>query len=292
MSSQSSLPQKLKGKTAIITAGNRGGGASLALRFASAGANVAIIAPKETTTNLRLNEISDQIKASGGKAKTWEVDLTSFYEIESAATEIFSFFGSIDIVVNNFSTFNFKPALETSSEEFNKVIGNVFTTFFLSQVCIPYLKDSPNPHVINIAPPLDMVSAQAACEHHLLFSISKYGMSFCTMGLAKECKNLGIAFNSLWQERPVSTATLSDNFSNDVVRGSNRPEIYAEAAYLISLKPAKEFSGNYCIDEALLIESGIDVSKYAVDPAARPVKDIFLPGADYSILKTILRPKS
>lgn len=292
MSTQAPTPQALKGRTVIVTAGNRGGGAALAIRFASAGANVAIIAPKEHTPNPRLLEVSDQIMHSGGSAKTWEVDLTNFHEMELTAAQINSHFGSIDIVINNFSTFNFKPAMTTSPGEFNSVIGNVFTTFFFSQVCIPYLKKSSNPHVINIAPPLDMDVAQAACEHHLLFSISKYGMSFCTMGMAKECAQFGIAFNSLWQERPISTATLSDNFGNEVVRGSNRPEIYAEAAYLISLKAAKSFTGNYCIDEALLVEAGIDATKYAVDPSAKPIKDIFLPGADYNVLTSILHPKS
>lgn len=147
------------------------------------------------------------------------------------------------------------------------------------------LKQSENPHVINIAPPLDMTSAAEACQQHLLFSMSKYGMSFCTLGMAREFAQQGIAFNSLWQQRPVATQTLTINFSDQVLRGSNRPEVYAEAAYLISLKPAKEFSGNFCIDEAILREAGIDPSQYAVDPTATPVKDIFLPGVNYDILK-------
>ena len=152
-------------------------------------------------------------------------------------------------------------------------MGNVFATFFFSQACIPYLKKSENPHVINIAPPLDMIAAQEACKHHLLFSIAKYGMSFCTMGMAGEFKNLGIAFNSLWQERPIATQTLKMNFNNEMTRGSNKAELYAEAAYfLISLKPSKNFTGNYCIDENVLREAGMDVAQYAVDPTAAPVE--------------------
>jgi citronellol/citronellal dehydrogenase len=133
-----------------------------------------------------------------------------------------------------------------------------------------------------------MEVAKEACLNHLLFSISKYGMSFSTLGMAEEFKPLGIAVNSLWQERPIATKTLIDNFDNDVVQGSNRPEIYAEAAYLISCKSAKEFTGNFCIDEDILREANIDPSEYAVNPKAIPVKDIFLSGVDYSVLRKLL----
>jgi len=137
-------------------------------------------------------------------------------------------------------------------------------------------------------PPLNMEVAKKACEQHLLFSISKYGMSFSTLGMAEEFKSLGIAVNSLWQERPIATKTLIENFDNAVVQGSNRPEVYAEAAYLISLKPAREFTGNYCIDEDILREANVDPSLYAINPNATPVKDIFLPGVDYKLLQEIL----
>ncbi|HDV5785693.1 TPA: SDR family NAD(P)-dependent oxidoreductase [Legionella pneumophila] len=278
---------QLKGQTVVITGGNRGGGAAIAMRYAAAGANIVIIANKESSANSQqnVNEVSERISSVGGKAITLTVNLADSQEIKTAVNCIITHFGRIDILINNFSTFNFKNTLETTAEEFNKVMENVFATFFFSQACIPFLRESGNPHVINIAPPLDMDSAQEACEHHLLFSISKYGMSFCTMGMAAEFKKFGIAFNSLWQERPIATQTLSTNFDNQVTKGSNRPEIYAEASYLISLKPALEFTGNYCIDENILSESGVDVTQYAVDPNATPIKDIFLPGANYDILK-------
>jgi len=282
----------LANKTVIVTAGHRGGGATVSRRFAAAGANIAIIAPRTTENNSRVNEVSNQIISVGGKAITVEVDISNVDEIESAISKIATQFGGIDILINNFSIFNFHSVLETTPEEFSTVISNTFTTFFFSKACIPYLKNSNNPHVINISPPIDMKSAKEACGHHLLFSISKYGMSFCTIGMAEEFKHLGIAFNSLWQERPVSTATLKENFVDDVLRGSYKPEIYAEAAYLISLKPAKNFTGNFCIDEKILLEHGVDVRQFAVDPSATPVKDIFLPGADYNILRPMLKKKS
>lgn len=278
----------LEGKTVIVTAGNQGGGAIVALRFAASGANVVIIANKEVNANSLVNSTADRIIAGGGKAITLEVDLASAGEIQNAVAKIISSFGGIDILINNFSIFNFKTTLETTAEEFNKVMGNVFTTFFFSQACIPYLKKAKNPHVINIAPPLDMVAAQEACAHHLLFSIAKYGMSFCTMGMAAEFKKFDIAFNSLWQERPIATKTLQMNFDNELIRGSNKAEIYAEAAYLISLKSSKEFTGNYFVDENILYEAGMDVTQYAIDPAATPVKDIFLQGVNYDIFKKII----
>lgn len=277
--------QSMSNKTIIVTAGNRGGGAAVSLRFAKAGANIAIVAPKGLRADSQVNEVAEEIVGRGGKAIAVEVDLTSAIEIDGAVSKIVSCFKGIDVLINNFSTFNFKNVLETTAEEFNSVIGNAFTTFFFSKACIPHLKKASNPHVITIAPPLDMESAKAACQHHLLFSISKYGMSLCTLGMAEEFRPFGIAFNSLWQERPVSTKTLRDNFDNEVFRGSNRPEIYAEASFLIAQKPAKDFTGNFCIDETILLEYGIDSKQYAIDPTARPVKDIFLPGADYSILK-------
>lgn len=283
--------ETLKNKTVIVTAGNRGGGASIAMRYAASSANVAIIVDKTTSTasSLNVSEVSNKIVAAGGKSMTLEVDLADAQEIKLSVEKIISKFNSIDILINNFSTFNFKNSSQTTSEDFSKIIKNVYTTFFFSQACIPFLQKSQNPHVINIAPPLDMKAADEACENHLLFSISKYGMSLCTKGMAAEFKKYDIAFNSLWQERPIATQTLTDNFDNQVVRGSNRPEIYAEAAYLISLKLAKEFTGNYCIDADILYEAGIDVKKYAVDPSAPPVKDIFLPGADYNVLRAVMK---
>lgn len=283
----------LSGKTVIVTAGNQGGGAVVAQRFAASGANVIIIANKVWVPNQQTNihAIAEKITAAGGFAITFEVNLADANEINNTVNEIASQFGRIDILVNNFSIFNFKNAHDTTAEEFNKVINNVFATFFFSQACIPFLRDSDNPHVINIAPPLDMQSAKEACEHHLLFSISKYGMSFCTMGMAAEFKKWGIAFNSLWEARPHAGQTLEQNFLDEVTRGSNKPELYAEAAYLISLKPSKEFSGNYCVDEQILLEAGIDITQYAVDPGATPVKDIFLPGVNYEILKSVMKPQ-
>lgn len=275
----------LKNKTVIVTAGNQGGGAVIALRFAASGANVVILAEKNPLSErISAAPILDKITTAGGKAIGLEVNLSNANDIQLAVQKTIDHFGGIDIVINNYSIFNFKNSRHITSNEFHSLMKNIYTTFFVSQSCIDALKKSENPHVINIAPPLDMTSAIGACQNHLLFSISKYAMSFCTLGMAKEFEAFGIAFNSLWQERPLATQTLIRNFSDQVVKGSNNPEVYAEAAYQIALKSAKTFTGNFCIDEAILREAGIDPTQYAVDPTATPVKDIFLPGVDYDIL--------
>ncbi len=275
----------LKNKTVIITAGNQGGGAVIALRFAASGANVAVIAEKNPLSEkISTDPILEKIITAGGKAIALEVNLSDVNDIQLAVQKTIAHFGGIDIVINNYSIFNFKNSIHTTSDEFHSLMKNIYATFFISQSCIDALKKSENPHVINIAPPLDMSSAIEACQNHLLFSISKYAMSFCTLGMAKEFEPYGIAFNSLWQDRPIATQTLIRNFSDQVVKGSNKPEIYAEATYQIALKPAKTFTGNFCIDETVLREVSIDPSQYAVDSTATPVKDIFLSGVDYDIL--------
>lgn len=282
-----SKQDSLKNKIVVVSAGHRGGGAALALRFAMAGAKLVILAPKKTQENIR--EVAEKIKALKGEALTLEVDFAKENEVQNAVEQIVDHFGGIDVLINNFSIFNFSNVEKTDAEQYDQVMLNLRATFFLSKFCVPHLTKSKNPHVINIAPPLNLAPevAEEACKNHLLFSLSKYGMSYCTLGMAAEFKNLGVAFNSLWQERPVATPTLTRNFNNDVVRGSNKPEIYAEAAYLIALKSAKTFSGNYYIDADVLREAGIDLAQYAVDPSAVPVKDIFLPGVDYAILKSV-----
>ena len=271
----------LENKTVVITAGNRGGGLALSKKFLENGANVVMIAEQSET-------IASDNPLAAENSMVIAIDFMDERQILDAVKTTFDRFESIDILINNYSIFNFKSAMDTTPEMFHRVMSNLFATLFFSKACTPYLKHSSNPHIINISPPLNMSAAKLACEHHQLFSISKYGMSFSKLGMAEELRPMGIAVNSLWQERPIATKTLMDNFDNEVVQGSNRPEVYAEAAYLISLKPAREFTGNYCIDEDILREANIDTSQYAVNPEANPVKDIFLPGVNYALLKTVL----
>lgn len=272
-------------QTVIITAGNQGGGLALTQKFLSNGANVAIIGDikshsKDNTSLLKENSENIYIV---------EADFSDYEDLKQAVLDISLHFKSIDVLINNYSIFNFKPTSALSVDDYHRLMNNVFSTLFLSKLCVPHLKSSHNPHIINISPPIiHMEAAKEACLHHLGFSISKYGMSFCTMGLAEELKSLGIAVNSLWQARPIATKTLRENFDNEVVKGSYCADIYAEAAYLISQKHSRDATGNYYIDEALIIESGLEPEQFAVDKTAKPVKDIFLPGVDYSVLKSVL----
>jgi citronellol/citronellal dehydrogenase len=277
----------LKNKTIIITAGDRGMGAVMALQYAVNGANIAIIANKNVTLKEQVDiyAVEKQIIALGGRALTLNIDVNHVNEIEVAITDIIARFGGIDVLINNLSTLSFKTSEHVTPAEFDYVIAtNVRATFFISQACIPHLKRSANPHIINIAPPFHMEPAQAACKYHLLFSISKYGMSMCTLGMVEELKAYGIAVNSLWPETPIATQTLQNNFQSEIYKGSRWSEIMADAAYEIIQKPAKEFTGNFCVDEAVLRDSGVtDFTKYAVDPNTKPIKDIFLPGVDYKL---------
>jgi citronellol/citronellal dehydrogenase len=278
----------LKGKTVVVTAGHRGMGEVVALRYAASGANIVIIANKDLTvvTPINTNEVAEKIIATGGNALTLEINVADVDAIETAVNAIISRFNGIDILINNLSTLNFKSTSDTTPEEFDNVITtNIRATFFISKACFPHLKNAANPHIINIAPPLDMGPAQDACKHHLLFSISKYGMSMCTLGMAQEFRQHSIAVNSLWPATFVATATLQNNFQSEVYRKSRWSEIMADAAYIISSRPSKEFTGHFCIDEDILRANGVsDFTKYAVDPSVTLLKDIFLPGADYDLL--------
>lgn len=280
------IDHSLKGKTVVVTAGDRNLGKALSLGFAARGANVAIITHQDlisATSQL----VSDEINAAGGCSYTFDINISDVNQIEGAIGNIIKRLSSIDILINNLSTFNFKQSHDTTPEEFDKVItSNIRATFFISKACIPHLKSAPNPHIINIAPPLDTNVAIDACKNHLLFSISKYGMTFCTIGMAQEHKQLGIAVNSLWPATPIATSTLQNNFQAEIYNRSRWCDIMVDAAYLIAIKPAKEFTGQFCIDENLLRESGVtNFTQYAVNPSADLIKDIFLPGADYNFLK-------
>ncbi len=273
--------------TALITAGNQGGGLEITRNFLNKGVNVAIIADKHKT--------NDNAWCEGyprDKIFIVDADFADNEELSKAVASIIDKFTTLDVLINNYSIFNFKNLTHITVKEYQDVMSNISSTFFLSKLCIPYLKHSHNPHIINISPPLfHQQPTQEACQHHLAFSISKYGMSYCTLGLAEELKPLGIAVNSLWQERPIATQTLINNFDNDVVRGSYRAEIYAEAAYLISQKPANNASGQFYIDEQVIQEAGLDPKDFAVDNQSPPVKDIFLPGVNYELLKSALEEK-
>lgn len=264
----------MKGKTVLITGGSQGIGKAIALRCATAGANV-VIATKDTPENML--QAAEQIQAADGQALVLEVDVAHESEIQRAIAEAVSRFGGIDVLVNNTSRTCFTSTLDTQPEQFDAVMStSARAAFFFSKACFPYLKLAQNPHIINISPPLNL--DPQVFKDHLAFSLAKYAMSLCTLGMASEFRESGIAVNSLWPETTIATQTLKNHFSPQVYAGSRWPSIMGDAAYELIHKPSRKFTGLFCTDEALLKEAGVkDFSKYAVDPEAPPMQALFVP---------------
>lgn len=266
------------GKTVLITGGSRGIGQSIGLRFAAAGANIVILAKEETqNTSASIYVTADQINAAGGKALPLNVDVTDDNAMEMAIDEAVTQFGGLDVLINNVSTFCFTDTINTQPEKFDSLMAvNVRATFLTSKLCQPHLKKSTNPHIINISPPLDMNPRWF--KNHLAFTMSKYGMSMCTLGMAEEFKKDGIAVNSLWPQTTIATTTIQDHFVSEVYTGSRWPTIMADAAYELAQKNAKKYTGYFLIDEELLREAGVsDFAHYAVDSNVSLIQDLFIP---------------
>lgn len=271
---------KLKGKTIVITGGSRGIGQAIALRYASAGANIVILS-KDSQANIK--EIDDEIVRVGGQGLALNIDVSDHGAITLAVSEAVDRFGGIDVVVNNTSATCFTDTLHTLPDHFDLVVAtSVRAAFFLSQACSPYLKKAPNPHIINISPPLN-IDAQWF-KDYLIFSLSKYAMSLCTLGMSAEFKQEGIAVNSLWPETTIATQTIKDHFSPEVYAASRWASIMADAAYELVLRDSRACSGQFFTDEALLRETGVvDFSHYAVDLGVPLMQALFIPLDSYRV---------
>jgi citronellol/citronellal dehydrogenase len=272
----------LKGKTLFITGASRGIGKAIALRAAQDGANIAVVAktaephPKLPGT---VYSSVDEIKKAGGKAIPCIADVRFEDQIQAAVNATVKEFGGIDILVNDASAINLTPTLETDLKRFDLMFSvNVRGTFLCSKLCIPYLKKSKNPHILNLSPPLNLDPKWFA--NHLAYTISKYGMSMCVLGMAEEFKKDNIAVNALWPRTAVATAAVQNLLGGDVAfKHTRKPEIVADAAYLILTMPSRECTGNFFIDDEVLIKNGItDLSIYSVVPGAKLIQDFFLYG--------------
>jgi citronellol/citronellal dehydrogenase len=265
---------KTKKKTVLITGAGQGIGQAIAYRFAADGSNIVIVSKDSPA---QIQETVEGIQAAGGKALGREVDVRNNDELKKIVAEAIANFGSIDILVNNTSAPCFNDTLHTSPEQFDLIIStSMRAAFVLSQICFPHLKEAPNPHIINIAPPLNFEIQWL--RDHLPFSLGKYGMSLCTLGMSAEFKSAGIAVNSLWPQTNIATQRLKDYLAPKVYAGSRWPSIMADAAYELARRTFREATGQFFIDEALLRETGIsDFSRYAVDPTQPLVQTIFLP---------------
>ena len=270
----------LKGKTLFITGASRGIGKAIALRAAQEGANIAVVAktkePHPKLPGTVYTSVED-IESAGGKAIPCIVDIRFEDQIQTAIDATLDKFGGIDILVNNASAINLSPTLEIEMRRYDLMFSvNVRGTFLCSKLCLPYLKKAENPHILNLSPPLNMDPKWF--KNNLAYTMAKYGMSMCVLGMAEEFKNDGIAVNALWPRTSIATAAVKNLLGGkSAIKHSRKPEIVADAAYLILTKPSRECTGNFYIDEEILNEHGItDLDKYAVDSSVDLYNDFFL----------------
>lgn len=270
----------LRGKTLFISGGSRGIGHAIALRAAEDGANV-IIAAKTDRPHPKLpgtiHTAAEDIRKAGGEALAVVCDIRSEEQVTEAVRQGVEAFGGIDICINNASAISLEPTLRMSMRRFDLLQQvNTRGTFLVSKTCIPHLLESDNPHILNLAPPLELEEKWFA--PHLAYSIAKYGMSLCVLGLAGEFREQGIAVNALWPRTVIATAAVQNLLGGDaVVKRSRVPRIMADAAHVILTKPSREFTGNFCIDDEVLESAGVtDLSGYSVDPSAELVPDFFV----------------
>ena len=269
----------LEGKTVFISGASRGIGKAIALRAARDGANI-VIAAKTTEAHAKLPgtiyTAADEVQAAGGRALAIPLDVRYEEQIAAAVEKTIETFGSIDILINNASAIGLTGTLETTMKRFDLMLAvNVRATYACSRLCVPHLRQAQNPHILNLAPPLNMSARWF--KDHVAYSISKYGMSMCVLGMAEEFRDLGIAVNALWPRTVIHTAALA--MLGDRVKADNcrRPEIVADAAYLILTRDSRECSGNFFIDEDVLAQQGItDTRRYAVNPQATLLSDLFI----------------
>jgi citronellol/citronellal dehydrogenase len=271
----------LKGKTLFISGASRGIGLAIAQRAARDGANVAVAAktaephPKLPGT---IYTAAEEIEKAGGKALPIVCDIRFEEQVQAAVDRTAAKFGGIDICVNNASAISLTGTLQTDMKRYDLMNGiNARGTYLVSRTCIPYLKKAVNPHVLNLSPPLDMNPKWFA--GHTAYSMAKYGMSMCVLGMAAEFKDEGIAFNALWPRTGIATAAIRNALAGDEgMKHCRTPEILADAAYLVFNKPAKDFTGNFLIDDTFLAENGVtDFDQYRVDPTKDLMPDFFVP---------------
>lgn len=272
----------LKGKTLFITGASRGIGLAIAKRAARDGANVAIVA-KTSTPNPKLegtiHSAAQEIETAGGTALPISCDIRSEDEVASAVARTVERFGGIDICVNNASAISLTPIDKTEIKRFDLMFAvNTRGSFLTTKACLPHLKRAENPHVLMLSPPLDMHAKWFS--GHVAYSIAKYGMSLCVLGLADELKTEGIAVNALWPRSTIATAAVKNILGGDkLMRMSRTPDIVADAAYLIFTQPAKTFTGHFLIDDTFLYETGgvRDFEAYRVDRSMPLAPDFFVP---------------
>jgi len=272
----------LRGKTIVMSGGSRGIGLAIALRAARDGANVALLA-KTAEPHPRLegtiHTAAAEIEAAGGHALAIVGDVRDDDAVAEAVEQAVERFGGIDIVVNNASAIDVSPSTTIAMKRYDLMQDvNTRGTFLLSRTCVPYLCEAANPHVLTLSPPLSLDSKWFG--PHLAYTLAKFGMSMCTVGMAVEHADAGVAFNALWPRTIIATAAVQNLLGGDAAMAhSRRPEIVADAAHHILTRPARTTTGNFFIDDEVLAEAGVtDLSAYAYVADAELQVDLFLDG--------------
>jgi citronellol/citronellal dehydrogenase len=276
------MAKPLAGKTLFITGASRGIGLAIALRAAADGANIAIAAKTEAPHPKlpgTIHTAAAEIEAAGGKALPLAVDIRNDEAVSAAIETTARQFGGIDIVVNNASAVNLASTDAIEMKRFDLMHQiNTRGTFLVSKLALPHLAKAANPHILMLSPPLNLKPEWFG--PHLGYSLAKYGMSLCVLGLSNELADRGIAVNALWPKTAIATAAIRNLLGGDAaIRASRKPEIVADAAYLILTQPSRSFTGRFVVDEDILAEHGVaDFAKYRVDPAAKLARDFFVDG--------------
>lgn len=268
----------LRDKTLFITGASRGIGLAIALRAARDGANV-VIAAKTAEPHARLPgtifTAAQQIEQAGGRALPLQMDIRDQTQIAAAVDQAVATFGGIDVLINNASAISLTGTLDTPMKRFDLMFGvNVRGTYATSQACLPHLLGAENPHILTLSPPLNLNPRWFA--PHVAYTMAKYGMSMCVLGMAEEFREPGLAVNALWPRTVIATAALQMLPGVDAGR-ARRPAIVADAAHWIVCQPARTTTGRFFIDEEALTAAGVsDFSVYAdcVDEALLP--DLFI----------------
>jgi citronellol/citronellal dehydrogenase len=270
----------LQGKTLFITGASRGIGKAIALRAARDGANV-VIAAKTSEPHPKLPgtvfSAAEEVEKAGGKALACVVDIRFEDQVTAAVAQAVEKFGGIDILVNNASAISLTGTLETQMKRYDLMHQiNTRGTFLCSQACLPHLLAAKNPHILNLSPPLNFQEKWFA--PHVAYTMAKYGMSLCVLGMAGEFRSKGVGVNALWPRTVIATAAVQNLLGGDAtMRGSRTPEIMADAAHVVFTRPARECTGNFFIDEDVLRSAGVtDLAKYQSVAGAELIPDFFL----------------
>lgn len=271
----------LANKTLFITGASRGIGLAIAVRAARDGANV-VIAAKTVSPHRKLfgtiYTAAEEVEKVGGKALAVPCDIREEEQVRAAVDAAVEQFGGIDICVNNASAIHLSPIEATEMKRFDLMHQvNARGTFLVSKMCLPHLKKATNPHILMLSPPLDLQPQWFGGS--VAYSMAKFGMSLCALGLAEELRPIGVAVNAVWPRTTIATAAIFNVLGGErLMRSSRKPEIVADAAYAVFSKRASEFTGNFLIDDTFLAAEGVtDFDQYRVDAGFDLTLDLFVP---------------